>query len=53
MYYEITYVYDGKEGTKVVYPEKGYEDRFFEYCVDNIDSIVRSGAVVIDTFLHK
>lgn len=48
-YYEITYTYEGKKGTAVVYEKKGWEERFYKNCLDRIDSLTRAGAVIVDS----
>lgn len=52
MFYEIKYVYEGKKGTAIVVPTAGYENRFYEYCIDRIDSLTRAGAKITDTQMH-
>lgn len=53
MFYEIKYVYEGKDGTAVVVPAVGWEEQFTESCLNRIDSLTRAGAVIVDTFMHQ
>ena len=52
MFYKIEYIYKGRKGTAVVVPVAGYESKFYEYCIDRIDSLTRAGARIIETTMH-
>ena len=52
MFYKINYEYQGKKGTAVVVPVAGYESKFYEYCIDRIDSLTRAGAKITGTQMH-
>lgn len=52
MLYEIKYMYKGKKGTEIVRPVEGFETRFYEYCIDRIDSLTRAGATIIETTMY-
>lgn len=53
MFYKIEYIYKGRKGTAVVVPVTGYESKFYEYCIDRIDSLTRAGARIIETTMHN
>lgn len=53
MFYEIKFIYEGKEGYEMVKPDQGYEFQFFKKCINYIDYLTRAGAVITDTHLYE
>lgn len=47
-YYEIIYKYEGEKYWSIEQPHKGCEEQFPQQVLDRIESLVASGAVIVN-----
>ena len=48
MYYEITYIFDGKQYSIIERPTKYFEELFPKKVLYRIESLISAGATIID-----